>query len=57
MNLWNAYILLIITTQGEMLIKLHISNTMYSASLSLVLVELNGISKIKEKKNSRKIIG
>lgn len=55
MNLWNAYILLI-TTQGEMLIKLHISNTMYSASLSLLLVELNGISKIKEKKNSRKII-
>lgn len=55
MNLWNAYLLLI-TTQGEMLIKLHISNTMYSASLSLVLVELIGISKIKEK-NSRKIIG
>lgn len=55
MNLWNAYILLI-TTQGEMLIKLQISNTMYSASLSLVLVELNGISKIKEK-NTTKIIG
>ena len=53
MNLWNAYVLLI-TTQGEMLIKLHISNTIYSASLSLVLVEFNDISKIKEKKTVEK---